>query len=91
MRHVIRNVIGDLVLAMCHVMHHVMRDVIEHVRDVIEHVTQSWGPTFACLKCTRTGRSYHELDRLENCVKLENILSMLPEPEVTRRGLYYWD
>ena len=36
MRHVIRNVIGDLVLAMRHVMHHVMRDVIDHV-------TQSWG------------------------------------------------
>jgi hypothetical protein len=36
MRHVIRNVIGDQVLAMRHVMHHVMRDVIDHV-------TQSWG------------------------------------------------
>ena len=36
MRHVIRNVIGNLVLAMRHVMHHVMRDVIDHV-------TQSWG------------------------------------------------
>jgi hypothetical protein len=32
MRHVIRNVIGDLVLAMRHEM-----------RDVIDHVTQSWG------------------------------------------------
>jgi hypothetical protein len=38
MRHVIRNVIGNLVLAMRHVMHHV-------VRDVIDHVTQSWGLT----------------------------------------------
>jgi hypothetical protein len=36
MRHVIRNVIGDLVLVMRHVMHHVMRDVIDHV-------AQSWG------------------------------------------------
>ena len=47
--------------------------------------------TFAYLKCTRAGRSYYELDRFENCVKLENILSVLPEPEVTRRGLNYWD
>jgi hypothetical protein len=36
MHHVIRNMIGDLVLAMRHIMHHVMRDVIDHV-------TQSWG------------------------------------------------
>ena len=36
MRHVIRNVIDNLVLAMRHVSHHVMRDVIDHV-------TQSWG------------------------------------------------
>jgi hypothetical protein len=44
MRHVIRNVIGDLVLAMRHVMHHVMRDVIDHV-------TQSWGLSASQKEC----------------------------------------
>ena len=31
MRHVICNMIGDLVLAMLHVIHHAMQDVIDHV------------------------------------------------------------
>jgi hypothetical protein len=42
MHHVIRNVIGDLVLAMYHVMHHVMRDMIDHIMQI-------WGPNLCNL------------------------------------------